>query len=559
MADSEVSMQPLRAVALVALAAVVGAGCTSEPPAADPASPPAPPPPATPEPVPTEAPEGVYRLQGCEPRSLLPALADTPCGGQVVAGLFSQLVALDPEDGTARWGNEAEGAVAAEVESIDARRWEVELKPDWEFHDGSEVTASSFVDAWNFAAHGANAQASAHLFEPIVGFNALNCPEPGCEPVAEEMTGLRAIDEETLEIVLRAPDRLFPQRLAHLAFSPLPPAAIEDPEGFGEAPVGNGSLRMEGAWDHDRLIALRPVEDHPETAEAGVDVVLQGGPPAALRGLDTGLLDVATAVPDGRQELVRETFATVERTGGGYDFLVVPSYLPTYGDDRLAVALSRAIDRQEVIDEVLAGAAEPARDVVPPVVLDEVDRCGDRCRFDPRAARRLLAEVELPPRGLRVWIDTDAVHEGWVRAVVDQWRRHLQLGEEELRIVTLPHSRWLSHLQDQRIMGLHPLGWTPDVISPTEYLEQMHARTGMFNFDDYAGEGVTAGIRTARAARTPVGARAIFGEVAQQVVDDMHHVPLWFRTHEVFHGDRVATLELDLMGRVDLASVELSE
>lgn len=542
----------------VAVALLAATACTaSEPPGPDAQGSPVPPP--TPAPVPVEAPEGVYRLQGCEPRSLLPATTDARCGAQVVAGLFSQLVALDDEAGTVAWGTLASGAVAARVESIDARRWEIELKPDWQFHDGSEVTASSFVDAWNLAAQGASAQADAHLFEPIVGFDEVNCPELGCEPESETMAGLRVVDELTLSVVLREPDRLFPRRLAHLAFSPLPPVAFEDLEAYGEAPVGNGPLRMEGSWEHDRLVALRPVEEHPDPATAGVDVLLGAEPRAVPRDLADGRLDVATRVPVDRRQLVRDDYRQVSRVGGRYDFFVVPSHRPAVADDRLAVALSRAIDRRAVIDEVLGGSAVPARGVVPPAFLDGGDRCGQRCRFDPAAARALLAEVDLPPRGLRVWIDGDATHERWARAIVDQWRRHLRLGDDQLRVVTRSHASWLSHLQDQRVTGPYPLGWTADIASPVPYLQELHGPGGLFNFDHYAGEGVGARLDAALAADSVAEAEDGLAQVAQQVVDDMHHVPLWVRTHEAWLGEEVADLQLDVYGRVDLTSVQLEE
>ena len=545
-----------RTVVAVALLAV---GCTAggAPESAEPPGHRTPAAAPTPAPVPVEAPEGVYRLQGCEPRSLLPASADDGCGAQVVDGLFSQLVTL-AEDGTALWGAEAPGAVAAEVESLDARRWVIELKPDWRFHDGTDVTASSFVDAWNLAAQGRRGQAAAHLFEPVLGFDEVNCPEPGCEPASQAMTGLTALDEHTVELVLAEADRLFPRRLAHHAYSPLPPVAFEDLAAYGEAPVGNGPLRMEGAWEHGRLIALRPVEDHPAPAAAGVDVLLGIDPEAVPRHLQEGRLDVATSVPADRRDLVRDAYRQVERVGGDYDFLVVPTFLPAYADDRLAVALSRAIDRPAVIEEVLAGSAEPARGVVPAAVLDGLDRCGDRCRFDPEVARSLLTRVSLPEGGLRVWVDGDATHDAWVRAVVEQWRRHLGLGPDRLRMVTLPHASWVSHLQDQRATGLYPLGWTLDVASPVPYLRQLHGPGGLFNFDGYTGEDVGPRIAAALRADTVADAERQLARVAQDVADDMHHVPLWVHTHEAWFGDRVADLSLTVTGRVDLVTVELA-
>lgn len=555
-------------LAALPLLVVAAAGCTA--PATAPPRPPATerpqPGPPTEDPVtapePVDPPAGVARLQGCEPRSLLPADAAGQCGREVLTGLFNQLVELDPVNAAPRWGSDQDSAVASDLSSLDGRRWVVELEEGWQFHDGTPVTASSFVDAWNFAAYGPNGHASAFLFSPIVGFDELHCPEPGCEPSTDRLTGLRVIDDLTFEIVLEAPDRGLPRRLGHVAFSPLPPVAFEDPEGFAEAPVGNGPFRMEGAWVHDERISLRVVEDHPVAPEGlvGVDVLLYPDLEAAWQAMVEGRLDVATELPPARLPTAREQFRRVVRDGDDIEALVVPSYLPAVADDdRLAVALSRAIDRQAVIDAHLAGQARPARGLVPPAVSDEADRCGRRCRFDPEAARALLAETGLPPGGLELWFDRDGTTEGWVRAIADQWRRHLRLEPGQVRVRSLPHTSWVAHLQDRRIFGLYPVGWSMDVASPGEYLRELHGPGGLFNFDRYGSPEVVEELRRAMTARSERQARLAYRRMEQQILADMHHIPLWTRTHTAFHTERVADVSLDGKGRVRLAALTVED
>jgi oligopeptide transport system substrate-binding protein len=511
-------------------------------------------------PSPVDAPPGIVRMQGCEPRSLLPADVTRRCGQQVVAGLFRPLVELDPRDATPRWGDEAAGAVAEEITSIDGRRWVVELKDDWTFHDGSPVTAASFVDAWNLAAYGPNGYANAFLFESILGFDDLHCPGAGCEPVDDDLDGLRAIGDDTLEVVLASPDRGFPRRLGHVAFSPVPPAAVEDPAAFQEAPIGNGPFRMEGSWAHEERISLRAVPEHPAGTPGveGVDVLMYDDLEQAWQALAEGRLDIATGLPASRRDDAREGFELVRRDGDDYEALVVPSYLGRLADDpRLAQALSMAIDRQRIIDRNLGGAALSAHGLVPPAVADDVDRCGDTCRFAPARARRLLREVGVPPGGIQLWFDRAGGQEPWVRAIASQWRDHLRLDPEQVRVRSLPHTSWVAHLQDQRVPGLYPTGWSTDVRSPREYLEELHGPGGLFNFDRYSGADVGPRLRSARQAETSEGAALELQELERGLLADMHHVPLWVRTHEVVHAPRVAQLVLDGVGHVQLSELAL--
>lgn len=519
---------------------------------------------ASPAPTITDPPAEVVRVQGCEPRSLLPADAPGRCGQQATGALFSLLTRLDPDSGRVRWGMAEPGAVAETIASIDGRRWEVTIKEGWQFHDGSPVTAASFVDAWNAAVAGETAVASAFLFQPILGFDAVHCPEPGCEPTSDRLAGLRVLDERRFEVVLSIPERSFPARLAHPAFAPLPPAAFEDPEGFREAPVGNGPFRLEGPWLHDERISLRPVEGHPalpEEGAPGVDLLLYDDNRAAWDALERGGLDVATRLPPGTWDRAADRYGRVERGGDGYAALVVPSSVPALSEDpRLARALSMAIDREAIIEEHLDGAARPATGLVPPVVSDAVDRCRAICRFDPGWARQLLTAVGgLPEGGIELWVDGDGQHEPWVRAIARQWREHLRLGPQEVRVRRLSHSAWVSHVQDRRAGGMYPIGWRMDVPTAEEYLRELHAPGGLFNLDGFAEAEV--GARLAQVGRAPstADARLLLRRIERDVLASMHHVPLWVRTHRAVHGPRVDGVVLDARGLVRLTSLRLTE
>lgn len=501
-----------------------------------------------------EVANGVVRLQGCEPRSLLPAAVATHCGEEILRGLFSQLVELDPRTSQPRWGSDTDHAVADRIASIDARRWEIELEEGWVFHDGSPVTSASFVDAWTFAASGGTSQARSFLFEPIVGFDDLHCPEPGCEPATDRFAGLRVIDDRNFEVVLASPDRTFPRRLGHIAFSPLPPAAFEDPTAWGEAPVGNGPFRMDGVWRHDEAIALRAFDGYagPAPRAAGVEFPLYADVTDAWEDLQAGRLDIADALsPDVRLDANRDFDRVVEH-GDVYEFLVVPSHLPALADDdRVAIALSRAIDRRSLIQEFLGGSARPARGLVPPGVSDERDRCGSRCRFDPEVARALLEEAG-GLEAIELWVDRDADHGRWVRGIADQWRRHLDL---DVQVRALSHTAWLSHLEDRRAGGPHPLAWSMDVPSSLEYLEELHGPSGLFNFDRYVGADIAPRLDDVARSRTDTAARLALLGLERDVLHDMHHIPLWVRTHEAWYGERVEDVSFDGAGRVLLPEI----
>ena len=67
--------------------------------------------------------------------------------------------------------------LAESVQTNDNQNFTVRIKKGVKFHDGTEVKAKNFVDAWNYTAYGKNAQYLSYFYEPIEGFADTQCPE----------------------------------------------------------------------------------------------------------------------------------------------------------------------------------------------------------------------------------------------------------------------------------------------------------------------------------------------------------------------------------------------
>ncbi|WP_344628660.1 ABC transporter substrate-binding protein, partial [Kitasatospora arboriphila] len=90
------------------------------------------------------------------------------------------LVDYDPSNGQLR------NQVADKIETTDAQNYTVTLKSGWTFHDGTPVTAASFVDAWTWAANTKNNQINSDWFSDIAGYDAIH-PEKG-DPTTDKMS-----------------------------------------------------------------------------------------------------------------------------------------------------------------------------------------------------------------------------------------------------------------------------------------------------------------------------------------------------------------------------------
>src|SRR3712207_1195844 len=181
----------------------------------------------------TEASGGTYSIHIGEPENPLVTGNTTESeGAQVLEALWTGLVQY-ASDGAVEYTG-----VAEEITSDDNITWTVTLKDGWTFHDGTPVTAQSFVDAWNYTALSTNAQGGAYFFSNVEGYDQLQAETDDAgnivaPPAAEEMSGLEVVSDTEFTVTLTAPFAQYPVTVGYTAFFPLPESFFDDAEAAG--------------------------------------------------------------------------------------------------------------------------------------------------------------------------------------------------------------------------------------------------------------------------------------------------------------------------------------
>lgn len=174
----------------------------------------------------------IIHANGDEPgEALLPGTSQSGANLRVAKMIYSGLVYVDSS-------NKIRNDLAQEIKQIKPTLYRVTLRPNLVFSDGSPMTATSFVDAWNKVV--AEKNANSYLLSPIVGYH----------DDAEAVTPLRGLKVEnptTFTIELENPLSDFVMRLSHPAFSPLPAVALEKkpPKNYAKQPVSSGPYVLE--------------------------------------------------------------------------------------------------------------------------------------------------------------------------------------------------------------------------------------------------------------------------------------------------------------------------
>ncbi|RPI29295.1 MAG: hypothetical protein EHM52_04625 [Actinomycetota bacterium] len=206
----------------------------------------------------TPKPGGVYNFPlTANPPSIDAATSYESEGMQVVHQVYEGLVAheLDETGNMVPVPDIAESWEANE----DATVWTFKLKQGVMFQPpvSREVVAQDFVDSWNYVSNPEIESWTSYILAPIVG-----CTESGYWETDAGLTGVKAIDDYTLEVTLQYPFAEFATTLAHPVASALPVEYIEEvgAKAYNRKPVGTGPFMVD-EWKNNQFIHLLRTPD----------------------------------------------------------------------------------------------------------------------------------------------------------------------------------------------------------------------------------------------------------------------------------------------------------
>jgi oligopeptide transport system substrate-binding protein len=505
------------------------------------------------------SPRDVVRVAIGEPGHLLPSRTSDSAGSQVLAALFTPLVGYDDR-------NQPYEVAAQAVTTVDNVTWTIRLKDGYTFHNGEKVTADSYLDAWNYAAYGPNAQENSYFFERIDGYAALNPDsDAGTEPApkTDKLSGLKKVDGLTFTVKLSAPFGGFRTMLGSTAFYPLPKAAFSSEgglrPGFEQAPIGNGPFRMKGTWRHGA-----PIEVERYGQYAGEPPKIQGAtfkiyerPSAGYAELVGGDTDVMTQVPPGSLAAARKDLGDryQRRPAADLNLLAFPAYDEEFADPDVRRAISMAIDRDRIAESVFEGAQAPARSFVAPVAAGyRADGCGPGCEFDPDNARKLYTHAGGPAQ-LRISYNADGGHKAWVDATCAQLAENL--GVQCKGVAEPTFAALAARLDGKQPVGMFRMRSVMSFPSMADYLGGLYSTAGPSNYFGYSNPRFDQLVREGDAARKPADAIAKYQQAENILAQDMPAVPLRFGQADFAYSKRVTGVQTDLFGRVDLTTITL--
>jgi len=352
--------------------------------------------------------------RGARSRAALAALAAVVVAGcgrvpvpddVLVVGISAEPRALDPHVATSLddfrvLANVCEGLVrfadgSLELEPALAESWSVSedglrvrfvLREGVRFHDGTSFDAEAV--RWNLE----------RMLRP-------EHPEHDTGPfplafLLESVEEVRTPDARTVELRLREP---FAPLLANLAygigFMVSPEAVRRLGREFRRAPVCTGPFRFVD-WEGGRRIRLARNAEYWDGAPPLRQVVFRplADPQTRVTELVAGDVELlAEVTPEALVRLGESPGFEIHRAEGPHLwFLILNNRHGPFADPRLREAANLAVDRQALVEHVLAGTAEPAVGPVPAAFSWAHDPALPPWPHDPERAAALVRQAGHP-------------------------------------------------------------------------------------------------------------------------------------------------------------------
>jgi ABC-type transport system substrate-binding protein len=460
-------------------------------------------------------------LTGSQPRTLDPA---TTLGGPdgPIGHIFSGLVSLDTNlqvqpDLAAGWEVSEDGLV-----------YTFYLRENGVFHDGRAVTAEDVIFSWERATDPDTESETASTY-----LGDISGAAEKLSGQADQISGLHAIDEHTLEVRLAEPVVTF---LAKLAY---PVTFVVDHENVIEAdwehkPNGSGPFKLQTWRDDDLLIMARNEQYYLEPAKVS-HVVYELGPGLPLAQYETGEIDLV-GIGTGTLERVQDPNNPLSadlRMGAGMctSTIGLNNRLAPFDDVRVRQAFNYALDKERLIETFSGGNGFAADGPLPPGMPGYGGLDGKSYAYDPNKARQLLAEAGYadPADMGQLTFSTQGYGDvgPYITAVITLWQEALGVTIEP---VMLEPFTYYDELYAGNTGHFYSSGWCADYPDPQNFLDVLYHSDSTQNLGGFSDGDIDALLEQARKTRDVEERLAMYQEAERRIVAQ---APVVFTSHGI--------------------------
>ena len=305
-----------------------------------------------------------HRGQDGDPETLDVQKGQTTVEAHLMRDLYDGLMIHNAK------GEVVYGVAQSHTLSADGTVFTFKLRPNAKWSNGDDFKASDYVFAFRRIMNPETGAKYANILYPIKNAEKINKKEGGAKL---EDLGVRAIDDKTLEITLERPTPYFLELLTHQTGYPVHAASVMKhgsdyvkPENW----VSNGAYVLKEWVPNSHIQAEKNPHFH-DAANVQIERIRYYPTPdfaAASRRFMAGELQFTTDIPADQTAFLKEKLGDQVKIAPylGTYYLSFNTSKKPYDDVRVRQALSMAIDREFIAEQIWGGTMVPAYSFVPP-------------------------------------------------------------------------------------------------------------------------------------------------------------------------------------------------
>lgn len=303
---------------------------------------------------------------GMEPKTWDPQLNTSGAGGHVIINLYDGLV-RDTKEGI-KMATAESYEVSANAEGVADTVYTFKLRDDAKWSDGQSVTANDFEYAWKRACSPEMASPYAFLITDYIK----GAYEYFSGTGSRDDVGVKALDEHTLQVELIQPTAYFLNLVSFFTYMPCREDMASTGEGWEKDPakcITNGAFYLEEykIGSHVLLKKNENFWNKDNVKLAGIKGLFITDATTSLQGYEAGEINVTSTLPGEEiPRLLAEDPNFVSEPALGTTYIEFNMDAEIVNDVNVRKALSLAIDRKLICDQVLRNGAVPAAAFVAP-------------------------------------------------------------------------------------------------------------------------------------------------------------------------------------------------
>ncbi len=464
----------------------------------------------------------LVRLGG-DPPTLDPHLTTDATSATYIVEVFGGLVTIDSElnivpDIARNWDI-----------SPDGRIYTFYLREDAQFHSGKPVTAQDFK--WSLE-RATDPLTAAPVVDEYLG--DIVGADDKLEGNVRDVSGIRVIDDYTLEITIDEPKSYFLAKLTYPTGFVLDQENVESDRRWFRTPNGTGPFKLEEYVPGETMILARNENYHLGAPFLGkVEFILSGGTAMLMYENDEiQLTGVGLADLDLILDPNNPLNAELKRAPPSFstDYIGMNVNEPPFDDPKVRQALNYAIDKQAISRDVLADLVIPATGILPPGFPGYNDNLSGYS-YDPEKARQLLSEskygddLENFPRIILTTAGSFGSSVGLdLEVVLEMWRENLGIEVEILQ------TEFATYLQDlvKRRFQMFQIGWIADYPDPENFLDLLFHGDSKNNHTGFNNTEVNELLERARIEQQEDVRYDLYRQAEELIVQEAPWIPLWY-------------------------------